>query len=102
MIYYGDFSEGDPVWVVDQYSDKREPDGVVRQITGSGQIVLQDGRRFTPRAEGYGQDWRGLLVIPVGRHKATIGKIQERLTAIGGLEALPVWKLERIADVLGK
>lgn len=102
MITYGDFSEGDPVWVVEQYADKREPDGVVRQITGSGQIVLEDGRRFTPRAEGYGEDCRGLLVIPVGRHKATLGKIGERLRAIGGLEALPVWKLERIADVLGK
>lgn len=56
MITYGDFSEGDPVWVVDQYSDKREPDGVVRKIRGSGQIVLADWRRFTPRGEGYAKD----------------------------------------------
>ena len=46
MITYGDFSEGDPVCVVEQYTDRREPDGAVRQITGNGQIVSEDGRRF--------------------------------------------------------
>ena len=102
MITDSDFSEGDPVWVVDEFSHQRGPDGVVTRITDSGHIVLADGRRFTPCAEGYGEDCRGLLVIPVGRHQATIGKIRERLKVLGGLEALPIRKLERIADVLGK
>ena len=101
MLTYSDFSEGDPVWVVHKYSHQRGPDGVVKRITDSGQIVLEDGRRFTPRAEGYAKDCCTFL-FPAGRHEELIGIIRERVEALGGLETISVLKLERIADVLGR
>ncbi len=101
MLSYEDFRAGDPVWVVQRFSHKREPDGVVKRIADGGQIVLEDGRRFTPRAEGYAKNCCTFL-FPAGRHKELIGIIRERVTALGGLDCLSVLQLQRIADVLGK
>jgi hypothetical protein len=99
VITYRDFSAGDPVWVVQKYSDHREPDGVVNRITGSGQIVLEEGRRFTPRGEGYAKD-RCTYLFLAGRHNELIEIIRQRVTDLGGLDKLSVLKLERIADVI--
>jgi hypothetical protein len=99
MITYRDFSEGDPVWVVRRYFDQREPDGVVKRITASGQIVLEDGRRFTPRAQGFAKG-RFTYVFPAGLHNELIEIIRQRVTALGGLEKLSVLQLEQIADLI--
>ena len=100
MMIYTYFGAGDPVWVVEKYSHKRQEDGVTRRITDSGQIVLADGRRFTPRGEGHG-NCSGALIFPAGRFDELVRKIRDRLSAPGGLEALSVVQLEKVARTLG-
>ncbi len=101
MLSYEDFRVGGPVWVVQKFSHEREPDGVVKRITEGGQIVLEDGRRFPPRAEGYAYDCCTYL-FPAGRRKELIRIIQEKVRALGGFEGLSVLQLQRIAHILDR
>jgi hypothetical protein len=99
MMSHEHFEVGDRAWVVGWYSHERESDGVVSRITSSGQVVLEDGRRYTPRGEGHGES-SGTLLFPADRHGVLVGQIQDRLAAGGGLAALSVVQLEKISRLL--
>ncbi len=101
MITDSDFSEGDLVWVVDEFTGqtrtrRRGQRGSRMAVRSSWKTV--EGSRHVPRAT---LRTAGRFFLPAGRHKELIGIIRERVRALGGHEGISVSKLERIADVLG-